>query len=681
MQPNSCKYSTKFYLALLCLVLFLNNSNAILASDFGGNCSSAGSIGPNPTSSSNDALYSYLQNNICISTTSCAVDNSNLTICVRNDNNTDNSCVPDTSCTEYNLSLNQNTALSSFTNNAFLSTEPNIKNTNVTVTQVDTNVCLMLETVFGMESVVCKTTTTTPPPKPENKTCTNVAPVCNTDAGHSKSIFNFSGRAIQCLRETLNASFFGNSTCRQVEAPILTNVSPFFVFQKSIRTGILAALVLYIAFFGIKLMYEPQNSIDGGQAIMFLLKLVLVQYFAIGSLPQYFNFGDVTSNGVTDIVMPLILSAISEFSNIMLQASSTPEGSNTFCYMDTSSYDVGYSYYALWDSFDCRVGYYLGYYPSDVTEQISSDNNFPQSWFKGNMAIFGLMTAATWMGALIVLICMLCFVVFLCKILFTIIVGFIMSILNLYILAYVSPIFITMYLFHYTKNYYEGWKTLLLSCCIQPLVLTAYLTMALTFFDQTVYKECEFTSVKSSNGNKYYVIAESSAINSDYNENCKSSIGYMMYKLAKGEGWNKKTHFLFSTYEFDSSQMASEIVYLVLFLVVFWFLLNSMMSIAESISGGVSIAEVAKGSGEDFKNAAQPFKDLAKGTAKLALGATEVAAKLGYRATKGAAKLGYRGAVGAGNLAYSGMKSLAGGSKGGDGEGGGASSSDTEADK
>ena len=646
MQTNSCRYFKNTTILLVFIVLFFCNINLLNATSFGSSCHSAGSIGPNQTSGFSDSLYNYLQDNICISQTSCQVNDSNLTICVRNDNNTDSSCVPNQSCTEYQLGLNQNISLASFTNNTFLSTENNVQNINVTINQVDKNVCLMIETVLGAKSIICKTTNVTPPTPPENPTCTNVADVCSSATSPSKSIFNFSGRSIQCLRETLNSAFFGNSTCRQVsETQQLNSISPFFVFQKSIKTTIFVALTLYIMFFGIKLMYEPEAALERGGAVMFLLKLVLVQYFAVGTLPQYFNFGDVTSNGVTEIVMPLILELMSGFSNIMLQAASSSLNGN-FCFVDTDSYDAGYSYYAMWDSLDCRIGYYLGYYPSDVNLPDSNDSNFPKDWFKDKMAIFGIMAAATWMGSLVVLICMIFFVKFLLEIVFKILMSFIIAILNLYMLAYLSPIFIPMYLFEYTKQYYEGWKNLLLSCCIQPLILTAYLTMALVFFDQTVYKKCEFTSIDSPKG-KYYVISETSTSDPKYDTNCHSSIGYMVYQLATGNGWSKKTHFLFDTYEFDASSLASEVVYLVLFFAVFSLMLKSMCDLSDSISAGLGGVQkdIGKGVSGDLKEGSQPIKDLGSGAVGLAKGVASIPLTLAGRAAAVPIKAGARKAA------------------------------------
>ncbi len=678
MPTNFCKFFKNTNILLISIVLFFYNINPLNATNFGSSCPAAGNIGPNEALGFSDVLYNYLENNICISQTSCQANDTNLTICVRNDYNTDSSCVPNQSCTEYQLGLNQNISLGSFTNNTFLSGQNNIKNTNVTINQVDQNVCLMIETVFGAKSIVCKTTTVGPPPPPENSTCTNVANICSSATSNSKSIFNFSGRSIQCLRETLNSAFFGNSTCRQVsQTQKLNSISPFFVFQKSIKTLIFVALTLYIMFFGIKLMYEPQAALDGGGVIMVLLKLFLVQYFAVGTLPQYFNFGDVTSNGVTEIVMPLILELMSGFSNIMLQAASS-QSNGDFCFIDTASYDPGYSYYAMWDSLDCRIGYYLGYYPSDV---IVPDSDFPQDWFKDKMGIFGLMAAATWMGSLVVLICMIFFVKFLLEITFKILMSFIIAILNVYMLAYLSPIFIPMYLFEYTKKYYEGWKSLLLSCCIQPLILTAYLTMALGFFDQTVYKQCQFISTTSPSG-KYYFISDTPYItpDADYNKNCKSSIGYIMHQLATGKGWSKKTHFLFKTYEFDVSALASEVVYLVLFFAVFAYLLESMCDLSDSISAGLQGMQkkIGKDVFTDLQEGSKPMRDLGGAAVSLAKNVASIPLTLAGRAAekpikaaaiaaekpikaaastiaqggKGAVELGARGVVGLGRGAY-----------------------------
>jgi type IV secretory pathway VirB6-like protein len=92
---------------------------------------------------------------------------------------------------------------------------------------------------------------------------------------------------------------------------------------------------------------------------------------------------------MTDIVLPLLLSAFDSFPNMIYQAA----GSNgTFCYFDPTSYNQGYSYYAMWDSLDCRIGYYMG----------AQNNNY--GYILGGLLLSGKIFAFLYALAFIILL-------------------------------------------------------------------------------------------------------------------------------------------------------------------------------------------------------------------------------------------------------------------------------------
>jgi hypothetical protein len=77
-----------------------------------------------------------------------------------------------------------------------------------------------------------------------------LSPACYGNSKHAQSKVSFGGQTIECLRNTLDVSFFGNGQG-------MNTLTPFNVFQQYMQSAISAALSLYVVFYGIKIVLNP----------------------------------------------------------------------------------------------------------------------------------------------------------------------------------------------------------------------------------------------------------------------------------------------------------------------------------------------------------------------------------------------------------------------------------------
>ncbi len=548
-------------------------------------CSSSGSFGPSPNHIDDD-LYSYLMSNVSGDSTNCDPNVSAITLCANNNPASSSARI----CNQ--ISSGGSLALGSFTNNAVL-TSPTINTTQLTTVQSGNNTCVVLDTVVGEVSLYCKQTSTSAPTDNDtNYKCSMVSEACKTSTIQSKSLFSFAGRAVQCLTETLNAAFFGNYLCEAPADMQFNSFSPFFSFVKSLRIAVSAALTIYVILFGAHLLLDTESKMTKEEAVMFALKIILVSYFAIGSVPQYFNFGTPTMNGMTDWVLPILFSALFDFSYMIFQAAGNG-GANGLCYVDPTTYDPGYSYYAIFDAIDCRIAYYLGNTEIANLKSVYNHSNnsaFPDDWFGNSFAFLCVLYGWFLSGGIVIFIFGLVFLILFLSMMFNIVSSIIVLIVTLYILVYISPIFIPMSLFTHTKQYFQSWMRLLLSCALQPFVIVSFLALAITMFDNAFYKDCQFTATESGNAFSYSFAASQSS-------DCKSSAGYRIYEAYRGQNWHKLHLVLFWVYWLTpDTQLLSEMVSLILFFVIFYFFMKSVNDMASSLAGGVDISSIVIGS-------------------------------------------------------------------------------------
>lgn len=629
------RYKVKFIINLLiCLVIhftaiysFAYSSVCIkpcVSGAYGKSCpgftASPQSIN-SPVTICSSSPYCYILNYININQNSCNDETNSITLDIKTSINT----------TSYNSSTplitvvinNGNTPMpiSSLFVGSDIALDPIIRNVKLWVTNIGTTtLCLYTNTIYGPQPLLCKAAppSFTPPPPTTLRQCSVSSKTCyDPDSSHSRSIFNFTGVAYQCLTETLDRTFYLNTPeCMTSDGVNLSLVNIFVNFQNALRNSVAAAIVLYVIFFGIKILLG-EVDMKLSSASTFVMKIVLVFYFSVGLGPiSYVNGNENQNNGVVTWVLPLFKGVSMDLASIVFNAGSD----KALCKFNASDYPKGYGYYAIWDSIDCRISHYFGLAaawgrgdelkkytpvvkPSNVTAfpQLNNSGSHTPNLFNSSdvflwpRIISGLMNGGFIMLVIFSLVSVLLFT--------SILIGFISSILictvTLYLMVYLSPIFVPMALFKQTKGYFDGWLRIVISMALQPMVIIGFLAFMLLVFDSFIYNGCSFLvktyTIPSYSGlvNREFDFFQLGYLGSD--ATCKASPAYSFYKYYSGKGWIVISLLLFEFVAITNpvSDFHSAMFLLFFITIIFYFFSQIVVDLASDITSGPSLKSVS----------------------------------------------------------------------------------------
>ena len=476
-----------------------------------------------------------------------------------------------------------------------------------------------MPTTFGDAPVFCKNVSYVQTPKEiRDRVCSVAATSCYDDANvYSMSPFNFTGKAYHCLTESLNKIFYLNTAvCTSTDGVNLSFLNPFVNFQNALRNSVGAALVLYVIFFGIKILLG-EVDMKTSSFITFVMKVILVAYFAVGLGPISYTQGNKNQqNGVVTWGLPLLSTMVGNFSSIIFNAT----GAKGLCNFDPAKYREGHGNYAIWDAIDCRLGYYLGlkmlsglddtitehprvdsYNPNnadiiDITDNSSAGPPLLKS--KTVLSVFPTLFGFITSGDVIVFAMLFVFVV----VLVSILIGFFSSILvcvvTLYGMLYIAPIFVPMALFDRTKGYFDSWLRITIGVVLQPAIFIGFLALMLSIYDDAIYNNCEFVretyAVPSINQETTYDmnIYRIAAPTID-RESCISSPGVKLMKHSMGFGWRKQSVLIMEIYYIAGSALGPQLAYLIILTFILYQFAKSVHEFASELSGGPDVGSVS----------------------------------------------------------------------------------------
>lgn len=565
-----------------------------------------------------DTAYGYIMRSIDMKAPggNCDANKPGITFCFKNK---DGSSDP---CTMYTLNQGDSKKISDLSkdNNPDLGANPILKNIVLTVQTWQNDICLLMPTSRGPMPVACKSlSNNTPAPPPIDPSCSNIGQSCYTGANYSQSLINFSGLAVQCLKETIDKIFFvGNSCGSQSQSAEITNLTAFPTFQGYLKNAVGAALILYVMFFAFNMVLNKEYG-NPDKIAFFVIKFLFVTYFAIGLGPLNFSNGHPTQeNGMLKYGLPLLTGIAPEFAQIIFNAA----GSKGLCIFDTSKYQNGYKFYALWDSIDCRIGYYLGLdllYNIDKNNILSSfargdggnssgsipipnlgdpDKNSPNALTSvGSLRFFTVMFGFFMAGNVIILISGLVFAVIFLSILLYFITHYLVCMITIYVMTYVSPIFIPMVLFNRTKGYFDGWLKVSLSCALQPAVVAGFIALLITMYDSAIFKNCEFLRHDYEKNNVKFSTFEL-RLPASGAEVCQESFGYKMLNYYAGKGWEEHLVILFPIKSIakDVVSILAELLCVLVFSVIFYYFSKSISKFAADLTNGPKMDAVTASS-------------------------------------------------------------------------------------
>ncbi|AVP87537.1 Type IV secretion system protein VirB6 [Candidatus Phycorickettsia trachydisci] len=540
--------------------------------------------------------YGYVYNSLNILGSPCSASDTQMQLYVYND-----STYTSSNTTKYTFNVGQqvplNTLGSLFTQSIFsnISLRADLhKETN--------QLCLIMDTIYGDLPLTCQPTATDF--KANTNTANNTSPLacfqsdaCTFSLGnsHSKVLMSITGLMVECVRDSLNNLFFMPGLCVNNGS-----LNSFYQVTDYLRKTIGALLTLYVIGYGIKLLsshgfQDGQYSFNfsWGDAIMRVIKMLLVVYFTVGvNVFSVFNtnISKNLQNGMIDIALPLLQKTTTDLASIVFSAGRSNVNGG-LCQFDPATYPDGYTYYALFDAIDCRIGYYLGYgliYNSMPASTRTSPNTF---------AIFKVITAFLSSNLILVVFNVFFIYVFLNVLLVTFVGTFIVYSVMIAVMVFISPLIIPLVLFEKTKNSFNEWFKMTLSFALQPGIMSVFIAVMFMVYDQAIYGDCIFTQSTYPLGTARTVVTYD--ISSTNTVTCSKSVGWKLYQLyTDSTYWHTKSGLFWSTdvvktdYTFTLASFKLAIISFVIYKVAM-----AAQGFAANVTGGLSIPLGGSGGG------------------------------------------------------------------------------------
>jgi type IV secretion system protein VirB6 len=446
-------------------------------------------------------------------------------------------------------------------------------------------VCIQFMTAIGWSTIGCKYR-----PDPARSDlgvgCFAGQSCAKNGVRNSRSFFPVMGTVVQCVKESLDRVFIDQSACAEFADG---KVNMFPEFQMSMRDIVRGALVLYVIFFGMKIALGSEMP-RKGEVFMFLMKFILVLYFSVGISSGIDGDGKAQyTDGVTTFLKPSVETISASLAKMVFSAG----GASGLCVYKETDYKKGFEYLALWDSIDCRVAYYLGIDPNKLLGAaagiVAATMMIPVS----------LVLAALFAFQFMFFVFSLLFGVFVVSIAVYFTHLFIIALIAINILIYVAPIFVPMALFKETKGYYDAWLKLLISYMLQPMIVTAFMALMLTIFDQAMYGTCTFNESSITIGGKDVPIFDIEAPTDEPEKSkCEDSFGYQvsLYKSGAKDPISIVSAIFFNL-TFLKASAAGEMMQSLLTLTLFAFLFYSFVELlgrfAADLTGGPALGNLA----------------------------------------------------------------------------------------
>jgi type IV secretion system protein VirB6 len=608
MKKLLCKINFgMWYKIILFLQLYLFSLAPSIFANYGESCA------PLPMVTTDNYLvegtaYGYLRDNIDIKTYAkgCDEDSTQLKFCLKDPNRSNPNCT--------NIVIQNGetkTLLALDPKNPLFGSVKQLQDIALTVTQLGSSLCLTMPTSRGRTPLICKNlSNTNTGVEPEERLCSNIGDSCYMGKAKSQSWFNFSGQAIHCVKETLDKVFFDPNKCTDNKINF-DSLNPFYVFQESLKVAIRAAFIIYVTIYGFKVV-TSNEYLQLEKLSMFALKLILVAYFSVGIGPVYFSKDrqQTAENGMLTQGLPLLLQIASNFTHIVFTAG----GAKGLCEFDLSKYERGYDFYAVWDAVDCRIGHYLGISIMNNTFTLLKSTgsgaskaigraidipNFGNSYikdlavdtinFKFFVVLFGFLMA----GNILIVLSGVAFSVIFISVNLYFVTSYLVSIITIYVMTYISPIFIPMALFDRTKSYFDSWLRISISCALQPAIIAGFIALLLSMYDTAIYNNCQFQRHD-------YEILGSKFSTFELREpelnaaQCRDSLGYKLLRVYAGEGWEEFKAMFFVFYAIiDLGEMLYKFLHIFVFSLIFYFFSQYISQFAAEITNGPNMGAVA----------------------------------------------------------------------------------------
>jgi len=444
--------------------------------------------------------------------------------------------------------------------------------------QIGDALCIQWAMTLGYRTVGCKYVEAPKAPASNINACFINQDLCGSRVlSESSNLLPITAPLVQCVIDAVSVFLLGH-TLQQTEAPegcstVLNR------FQNNLRTTVKLLLVLYMVFFGMKIILSPQPP-QKAEIFMFIIKMVLVTYFSVG-----FSFGEYSTNTDQSTGVMWIFSSAMKSILQLIEISAYSGTSATLCKFE-STYSAGYEYLRVFDFLDCRILYYLG------LNSIIASGQFVMGTVLTLLAV--LFNPVFLMILLLVLVYAFLFI----SVIIHVVHAFVISIIVLTILIFLAPIFVPMALFQTTKQMFEGWFSNVLGNILQPTILMAFCAFMFNIMDNVAYPGCKYTVNATATANSAQILSQLTGTTIPSNrttvwqvepgndpEACKNSFGYLMQQMQSfGQAGSMSVGEFFNR----CANSLGSLLTLILFMFLFYFFVDMLDSVAADLSGAPS---------------------------------------------------------------------------------------------
>ncbi len=346
-----------------------------------------------------------------------------------------------------------------------------------------------------------------------------ISSACMNFVGHSQNVYsntngllpvgrikNFSAPLIECMAETMKnvvQNKAGFTLCADPdevpsgplnicgsnlpedyvykEGETLPTPSIFQTMQDFLTGAVKIVLVLSVVILGYGILIGAK-PIDRRKISVYIVKFACVMYFAVGTGWNDLFIDNVfkISSSISSLVMRL---EDETYEDRQLDGCQFPKfdgrsvtGRDAITYPNAADdpfysvkrYTEGFDYLRPWDVLDCKFVRAIGFGPDLTVPNLI-------------LTIFaGLLTGG--LGIVFVIFTFI-FAFFYIAMIIRGIHIFLVSIIAITLLIFVSPLTITAVMFEKTKNIFTGWLKQLLGFIIQPVILFAYIALFVVIID------------------------------------------------------------------------------------------------------------------------------------------------------------------------------------------------------
>jgi type IV secretion system protein VirB6 len=367
--------------------------------------------------------------------------------------------------------------------------------------------------------------------------CSNTGSCYRRAYNNSKTAIVITSPLIECIREMIVRLIVSRDVCSFKDISLVINsakreTSSFFVFQRNMQKAVTAFLTLYVIIFGFKIVLTgdvPPKS----ELINFVLKVIFVTYFSVGININSNSTSDYGRlDGMIEWAFPFLLGGINQLASWIMNASPS-----SLCKFDTSLYSPDLAHLALWDAVDCRVSHYLGL---DMIATILVENQAKlETGGKFDFFSFSippyiyLLIPALISGNMTLVSLALMYPLLVISVGAYLVNSTVVCMIGIVILGILSPLFVPMMLFQYTKGYFQSWVKLMISFLLQPMVVVVFMTTVFSIYDFGFYGDCQYKSSELKSEGRpvkiFYIDNNWNGYKSDEEvKSCQRSLGYIL---------------------------------------------------------------------------------------------------------------------------------------------------------